>query len=622
MSAIFGIWNINGESVEEKYLRKMEEKLRHYGRDAQEIKIDGNIGLGCCLNKISCHATTEVPVYTDEQQGITLVGDALLYNRDELIGKYGLADDEAISTQGLLLAAYRKWGVDCAKNINGDFAFAIWEQQSKQLLICRDHLGVRPLYYFYNQFSLAFATDYRALLVLPFVDRAIDEKTIYANLTKVCNFNSEATCFAKIKALPQAHTLQITEHRIHKRKYWTPGKNGKIRYQSEAEYAAALYALVNDAVTIRVRSTKKKIAAELSGGLDSAVITIIANRELTPKGAGLETFSWSPPYNLVAKLPNDERALLEEVCRQENLECTFFDPSITLSPPNEILPPDAGDALIMRQERDVLARRNVGVVLSGWGGDQGISHRANLFELFITGYWGSFFKEIKRLAKGSPLRFIQLLISNTILQLFRPYSCFGKPDKEIIRFVNTNFENKMKRHSQKEILYFSLSPVKHLESGYIQNRTESAAWMDAADSLQHLYPFLDYRVVNFALSIPRHLYYKKGVSRYIYREAFKNILPEEIYRFISKNDIAKSTYFTNTMIDTLAKISVFVNKLNRGMFSDYIDFNKLLGQLNDLTANDKKNIILLKRRILSCYYLQQILEEAEKSARYFTNDSK
>jgi asparagine synthase (glutamine-hydrolysing) len=219
MSAIFGIWNIDGQPVEEKHLRRMEEMLRHYGRDAQNIKIDGNIGLGCCLNKISRHAASEVPVYTDEQQGTTLVGDALLYNRDELMGKYGLADDEAISTQGLLLAAYQKWGMDCAKNINGDFAFAIWEKQSKQLLIFRDHLGVRPLYYFYNGTTLAFATDYRPLLALPFIGKQLDEGKLYAELSNTYHIDPEVTYFAKIKRLPQAHWLKgdangISKHSV------------------------------------------------------------------------------------------------------------------------------------------------------------------------------------------------------------------------------------------------------------------------------------------------------------------------------------------------------------------------------------------------------------------------
>ncbi|MPM34546.1 hypothetical protein SDC9_81132 [bioreactor metagenome] len=285
----------------------------------------------------------------------------------------------------------------------------------------------------------------------------------------------------------------------------------------------------------------------------------------------------------------------------------------------ENLPPGAGDVVVIRQEHEIMASRGVAIVLSGWGGDQGISHIANLFELFLTGYWGCLLKEIKHLAKGSPLRFIKLFIYNTIYQLFIPYGYLGYPDKEVIQFVNKNFAKKMKRYSKKDILYFSLSPVKHIESGYIQTRTEQVAWLDAVYSIQHLYPYLDYRVVDFAMSIPRHFYFKNGISRYIYREAFKEILPKAIYQFTSKDDIAKSTYFTNVLKDTLATIRQVVNKLNRGLFAAYIDFDMLFRQLDSLAADDKKNIMIMKRRILSCYHIQQIVEDAEKSVQCSKN---
>jgi asparagine synthase (glutamine-hydrolysing) len=220
MSAIFGIWHINGEPVGAEHLRRMQSKVIQYGRDAQDIKIDHHIGLGCCLNKLSRYSQTEVPVYQDKARGIKLVGDALIYNRDELLGKYGLANDEAIATQALLLAAYNKWGADCPKYINGDFALAIWDQSKKQFLLIRDHLGVRPLYYFYNGSALAFATDYCALLALPFVGKQPDEVKLYAELSNTYHIDPEATYFARIRRLPAAHTLQVAAGGIHKTKYW------------------------------------------------------------------------------------------------------------------------------------------------------------------------------------------------------------------------------------------------------------------------------------------------------------------------------------------------------------------------------------------------------------------
>jgi|WetSurMetagenome_2_1015567.scaffolds.fasta_scaffold00105_29 asparagine synthase (glutamine-hydrolysing) len=615
MSAIFGIWNINGRPAEERLLRRMEAKIRHYGRDAHGLRIDDTIGLGCCLHNCGAYSQADIPVVYDGSGEVALVCDALIFNRAELMDKLGFAGNDAVSTQSLLLAAYQKWGEECPRHINGDFAFAIWEKRKRQLFIARDHLGVRPFYYFYDGSIFAFATDYRALLVLPFVGRGLDDKYMYCNLVKVCSFDPEATCFADIKALPQAHVLRIDGQGIRKEKYWTPGAGRQIVFETEAEYARALYNIADDAVRLRVHSASGKIGGELSGGLDSSVITVLANRELNKEGKKLEyLFSWSPPFGYIEKLPNDERALLERVCRQEKLECVFFDPSIPSGNPDEILPPDAGDAVIVGQERAVMASRGVDVILSGWGGDQGISHRTDLFGLLWSGYGGHFIGEIRSLAEGSALRFIKLLLYNSVCQLFKPYGYFGCPDRRVGNFINKDFAQIGVRYGRREPLFLSTKPVKHLESGYIQNRTESAAWMDAVYSLQHLYPFLDYRVVDFALSVPRRLYFNKGVSRYIYREAFRGILPEEIYRFNSKDDISKSTYFTNTLTDILTNIKRVAARLDRGIFSRHIDFDKLSFQLNNLAPDDKKNILLMKRRILRCYHIQRILADSDRPA--------
>lgn len=609
MSAIFGIWHKNREPVDEKHLQKMQSKVSQYGRDDQDVYLDQNIGFGCCLNKWSKYSQEEIPVYKDVISEIFLVCDALIYNRDELIGKYCLTDNKAIPTQELLLAAYKKWGEDCAKYINGDFTFAIWEKQKEQLLLFRDHLGVRPIYYYNSESTFAFSTDYRALLAMPFVGKELNEKALFERLTKVLNFRSEDTYFANVKALPQAHVLHINNRSISKYKYWTPGKNGKIKYKTEEEYSEALYSLVKDAIEIRVRNADKKIGAQLSGGLDSSVITILANRELEAKGQKMELFSWSPTYQTVAKKPNDERTLLEQVCGQENLTCILFDPELPLENIDEIVPPGAGDLRVMRQECEILRKRGINFVLSGWGGDQGISHQANLFELLINGHGIHFFREIIRLSNSSLLRLTKLLYANTIYQLLKPYGVFGYQDKKIIRFIKDDFFKRMKI-SNKEVLYFSLSPVKHLESGYIQTRTEQSAWTDANHTIQHLYPFLDYRVIDFALTIPRYMYFKNGISRYIYREAFREILPKAIYRFMSKDDIAKSTYFTGQLPETLINIIDTLGKLDRDIFSRYVDYDKLIDQIKHI-SEDKANLSHIKRVILTCYSIQQITEDAK-----------
>ena len=322
MSAIFGIWHKNGQPVDEKHLLKMQSKVSQYGRDAQDVYFGQNIGLGCCLNKWSKYSQEEVPVYQDARSEIFLACDALIYNRDELIEKYCLTDKEEISTQELLLAAYKKWGENCAKYINGDFTFAIWEKQREQVLLFRDHLGVRPIYYYNSESTFAFATDYRALLALPYIEKQIDEIKLYAELSDIYHIDTEITFFKQIKRLSQAHVMRVDAQGILKRKYWSPGVSKK-RFGSEEEYANALYTIVNDAVKLRAESIKEKIASEMSGGLDSSVVTVLAHRELKKDNRSMEAYSWSPAFELLEKQSRDERELIELVCKQEGFACKY-----------------------------------------------------------------------------------------------------------------------------------------------------------------------------------------------------------------------------------------------------------------------------------------------------------
>lgn len=611
MSAVLGIWHLDGKAVEEKHILKMKDQVSHYGRDQQVIEICDNIGLGCCLNKSGIDSHTDISVYIDEPQGIILVGDAQIYNRTNLICDCNLNDNEAISTQALLLEAYKQWGDDCPRHINGDFAFVIWEKQKKQLFIARDHLGIRPLYYFYNRTTFAFATDYRALLALPFVGRQLDEIKLYALLSNTYHISPERTSFEQIKSLLQAHILKVDEKGIYHTKYWTPGSGEKTEFKTEVEYRQALYEIVNDAVKLRVNYAQVPIGAELSGGLDSSVITVLANRELRKKDSNLILYSWSPPMDLMDKQTDDERERIESLCRQEGLECVFNDPR---NPDEQNLHQYAGMEKMIRRELQIMSSRDVRYILSGWGGDQGISHRANLYELLKEGYWRYFLKQIWYQAKGSPLRYTKLLISNTVMKYFRIYKTFGRFNKQKPDILKQEFHNKIKKSCPNDILYFNVNPVIHIESGNIQTRTDFIARLGAVYNVQFLFPFLDYRVVDFAMSIPRFLYYKQGKNRYIYRKAFEDVLPLKVNQCATKQDMAAAAFNRKLAAEISEEKRISPDMINWNIFSAYLDRNKLQKATNIADFKDNlKNNRTIRKKMMICFDIQQVLEEMEKN---------
>lgn len=615
MSAIFGIFDIHGGGVEECHVRAMRDMLLQYGHDAEDFSNDSTIAMGCCLNRFGVYSQNDVPVYHDEGRGIMLVGDALIYNRAELFEKCGLDDREGLSTQALLLDAYLKWGEDCPKYINGDFAFAVWEKRKSQLFIARDHLGVRPLYYFFDGQVFAFATDYRALLCLPFVGRELDEVKLYSELSRTYHIDPEATFFEHIKKLPQANTLRVGGSGIQKTKYWTPGTGGKIRYETEEEYAKALYGIVDDAIRIRVNGVSGKIGAELSGGLDSSVITILANRELKNSGCRLEAlFSWSPPWELLEPQPGDERELIEAICRQEGLRCGYYDPTEFSEDKTakRALLTDGGSGAVLCRELRAMSSQGIRFVLSGWGGDQGISHRANLKELFLHGCWGHFLSEALYMSKGSPLRFAKTVFTNTVLWLFGPFSYIHPAKSKTLNIVQRDFRKTIKKRCKRNILYFTVDPIRHIESGNIQTRTELAAWVDAEYNMQHLFPFLDHRVMDFAMSVPRHWYFKRGLNRYIYRRAFRGILPDEVYRYMRKDDPGRGALLKNGWTRGNAEnLKSDFERLNKERFFTYLDFDKLREFVGAIGSEPSEKSRLGKRSIGICLDIQRILEDAE-----------
>lgn len=609
MSAIFGIFRIRGEPVEEEHLHKMRDVLAGYGGGGQDILVERNTGLGCRLSGLGVCCGSDLPVCAGAD--IVLVCDALIWNRAELIEKLGLSD--SVSTQGLLLEAYKKWGEDCPKQINGDFAFAVWEKRKNRLFLARDHLGVRPLYYFYDGLVLAFATDCRALLCLPFVGKQLDEIILYSDLSHTYHIDPEATGFKHIRRLPQAHTLRAEGNGIRNNKYWSPGAGEKIIYRTEEEYAKALYDIAEDSIRLRLRGVSGGIGAELSGGLDSSVITILANRELGKTGGKLEeVFSWSPPFELAERKPEDERDLIGAVCSQEKICCTHYDPRKFL-PASPTLPPEAAYGNdVLHRELAAMSGKGARFALSGWGGDHGISHPAGLYELFMSGYFGYFIKQAWWLSKGSLPDFIRIAASNTVMQWFRPYSYFGNPCKGIPDILNGAFAKRMKGKCKKNIIYSIVDPVKYLESGAVQERTELLARLDAGYGIQHLYPFLDFRAVDFAMSVPRPLFYKRGVKRYIYRKAFADILPEQFDHYFTKDDAAKTAYYRKRALDNPERLKNAANAIDRNLFSPYIDWEKLEKAIGTSSPKDDSGRYpILKMKIQACLDIQQNLAEAK-----------
>lgn len=632
MSGIFGIFHSkNTES--NSNLSKLMLWNRAYGRDHEGVWETDFVQLGCCLEHISCHPLSSSPLLT--KNSCHAVIDSLLYNYEELTDKCHSFD--RFSDEELLLNYIDTFGMNALCDINGDFSGALYNEETHTLTLFRDHMGIRPLFYYADDQMVAFSTDIRGLLGLEGVDSSINEDWIYRTIAGYYLDGLTATEYQKIFCIPPASyvnfsfrngTIQMDTHA-----YWKLGQK-KIRCSSMEEYKKRMRELVTDSINRRLNSIPGTVGAELSGGLDSGVIDILIHR----LGRECVYFSWSVDPNELSYAKKDERLVIEDICKQENISChyshmenDFGTNSIVEQEmqslgfaldPNEspilryALPPYI-NTLSLCTTCECMRQNGVKVVFSGHGGDEGVSHRCSAYEMFYHHEYYHFFRQMWSTTHGQKgrirktLRACKKQLGETrreltgVLHLF-----YGVPE-----LLNKDFAS---RFLEKDMpaLHFAYAPIEYVKDGGSRNRLDNVALTGAYNGIRYVIPFLDYRVIDFAVSIPRHLYLKGFHNRYIFREAFRDIMPKSLYNQYSKEDTSAQNYPENPdwYIDFAKRKEEVNTKLNRELWKQYLDFDFIddwmkKGKPSEEERFKDNNILLV---LFYCVMAQNLIEKTNE----------
>lgn len=524
MSGIFGVTMKRGTDVSAS-LHALKKWNAMYGTAGSGIAEEDGAALGCCLEHFAADFPCGVPVL--RRNGCIAVMDALLYNRDELLPLAELPEDTP--DEELLFELVLQKGPDALKKVNGDFAGVIYDPAKREWLCFRDHTGVRPLYIYCKDDAFAFSTDIRGLLSLPGADLAVDERQLYIRLLGGNTNTAQRTDFAHVCMLEAGHYAWISEHDSgwdwNKVKFYVPGGR-KLRLPGRRAYEKQLYALVEDAVNRRLRAVPGLIGAELSGGLDSSVINVFINRA----GRAAKYLSWSPSLEENPLQTDDERILIGKLCGQENIQCDFLpvDRRSRMELFQQPMPPfvhttRVGDTAAW------MAGQGIHAVFSGHGGDEGASHRMDIYELWYHGEYIAYAAEAYHQLKGRNLRLARVAVRLLRqLKAGKKYAgswwCRGGNNKEILA---DTFRKEMEEVILPP-LSFGYAPEAFVAAGGQRSRADNAAFQAAEHGVRYLFPLMDHRVMSFALSIPRRMYLKKGKDRLIFRNAFEKLLPPEI----------------------------------------------------------------------------------------------
>lgn len=614
MSGIYGYSAKKPISTTE-YLPLLSKWNRYYGREAEGQWSEGLRGMGCCQEHLSGSFPGSAPVL---RRGSKIaVIDALLYNREELLPLLG-RESGTCSDEDLLLDLVLEKGFSSLARVNGDFAGAIYDETNSSWTLFRDHSGVRPLYYYADKDQFAFSTDLRSLAALPGADLSINEEKLYLRMMGYNDLTLCETEYVNIRCIRPAAWTVVTPagegFRTKEQLYWT-WRQQKIRFKTDREYQQELRRLITDAIARRLEACPDMVGCELSGGLDSSVIAILINR----LGREGRFFSWSFSTDEIPMKERDERKIIDDICRQENIRCSYakIDLSTSIDKLFERVDPPYLNTRVISEGAAEMARQGARIIFTGHGGDEGVSHRCNFYELWYHREYFAFFRNIYRGTRGKNLRLLRTFkrsLHHIFVQNRYFRNSFHNTFNNASRILNPRFVERMKGKVKLLSLPFAYSPKDYILQGGHRVRLDNVALQGAECGVRYMIPFVDYRVLDFAMSIPRSQFHNGYTNRYIYRAAFDDIIPQSLRDMHYKDTPSQEDYMPAVDLyqHFLETKEQLMKHLDRDFWQQYLDFETLehITLSREYTRVDYLRASALLNEATQCAAIHHVIKNA------------
>jgi len=276
MCGIVGIFHRSGSPIDRELLHRMTGIIRHRGPDGEGCFMGPGVGISMRRLSIIDLEGGSQPL-SNESGSLQIVFNGEIYNYIELRQEL-LLHGHQFKTQSdteVIVHAYEQWGLDCVNRLNGMFAFALWDSQKRELLLARDHLGIKPLYYVELGDRILFASEIKAILEDSQCPREVDLRAL-GQLFSLRYVPSANTLFRGIKKLPAGHRMILSASGPRIERFWTtkPALNSA---KDEAALIEEYQELLQDAVRIQMRSDVP-VGLFLSSGVDSSTILALMTR--------------------------------------------------------------------------------------------------------------------------------------------------------------------------------------------------------------------------------------------------------------------------------------------------------------------------------------------------------
>jgi len=539
------------QPVHPEDLKKMCATMIHRGPDEEGIHCRENIGLAMRRLSIIDLETGSQPI-SNEDGTIWIVCNGEIYNHRELretLEKKGHVFKTRSDVEPIL-HAYEEYGEACARKLNGMFAYAIWDQNKNIFLAARDHVGIKPFYYYFDKQRLVCASGIKAILQNRDIPRNIDLRALDHYLTFEYT-PSPLTIFEKIKKLPPGHYLTLRQGQLHVNKYWaienSPSQLGP------ADLMDQIRTLLGDSVKRQLMSDVP-LGAFLSGGIDSSILVALMAREMDQP---VKTFSIGfkeSTYNELAY----SRAVAKKYGTDHH-EFIIEPDAVNLT--EELLgyldEPLGDFSIFPTYLVSKMARQHFTVALSGDGGDELFGgydtyiadkaarycrflpekiHQATIARLFNMLRPSAKKKGVINRAK----RFVEGMALPADLRHARWMVFLSSAEKR--QLYQSELSRKLATHSEYEYIlrYFTEAETCGIHEDlnkqlYVDLKTYlpdnilvKVDRMSMATSLEARVPYLDYRFVELATSIPGNMKLKGTQTKWILKQAMADLLPDEI----------------------------------------------------------------------------------------------
>ena len=579
--------------IDKNLIVMMADSIAHRGPDGEGYYYSDDNTLALAHKRLSIidpeHG--QQPMYSQDKNVVVTFNGAI-YNflelRRELISLgYPI---HTYSDTEVLLYSYKEWGEKCLDRLNGMFAFVIHDKRKHILFGARDRLGEKPLYYFHDKENFIFASEIKAILASDKVKAKLNNESLHEYLTFQYYLDNN-TLFDNIVKLKPGHCFVLNEKtmKLDVQEYWDISYDKEHEEQSEEYYVDKLRHLIDDSIALRLRADVP-LGSHLSGGIDSSAVASL-NALRLGDSMKLETFTGK----FAEGQDYDETKFALEVSK--NIGSNYNEITIGhndfLDSIEDIIyymdEPQAGPGVFSQYQVAKHASNKVKVVLGGQGGDEVflgytrylIAYYEKMLKRNI-GESGEYYQDILNAMTPNLFQmngyqpmmqdfFSQGLFEDDVKRYFRltdrfasnesiftkeflsnDYNSFEKFDK-IFSKHDTSIANKMSYYDLKTFLPSLL---------HVEDRTSMA------HGLESRVPLIDHRIIEFAANIPAHIKFKDGITKYLPKKIFKNVVPDSILDRKDKKGFPTPTnlWFKTTLNDWVKDLLSDKRTLERGLY--------------------------------------------------------